>query len=126
MLPILAIKIGGFRAALYKRVMPKPKPNIEELIIDANTRTDGQEPVEVEPEVDVTNAATPTPATPSGLLRIRILTDDHTDGKYKKTWKKNSVIEIDEYTAQRMINAGWAAPTTAALNEMTLEYKGGK
>jgi hypothetical protein len=101
-----------------------PKPNIEDLIHDADARTDGAEPVETEQEAEVITAT--TPATPSGFLRIRILTEDHTDGKYKKTWKKNSVIEIDQYTAGRLINAGWAAPTTAALNEVTIDYKGSK
>ena len=100
--------------------MAKPKKSITELIADANNRPDGADPVEIE-ETEAPQVETPTPA---GLMRVRILMGEHTDGRLKKTWKQNSVIEIDQYTAQRMIDRNWAAPTTAPINEMLVAYKG--
>lgn len=101
------------------------KKSIEEMIqradvhaeIAPGTIIDEDAPVDV---IEIAEA----PQTPEGYTRIRILSADHTDGKAKKTWLQNSVVEIDQYTAARMIAAGWAAPTAAPLNEMLAEYKG--
>jgi hypothetical protein len=64
-------------------------------------------------------------ATAPGMTRICIVSLEHTDGKAKKTWKRGSVIEIDQYTAKRMIeNLKCAYPTDEPLNEILVEYKG--
>lgn len=64
-------------------------------------------------------------ATAPGMMRVCIVSEEHTDGKAKKTWKRGSVIEIDQYTATRMIsNLKCAYPTDEPLNEILVEYKG--
>jgi hypothetical protein len=107
----------------------KPK-SIDELLAAANAEAAG-EALEPETPQEVAEAvAANVPAQATTARRIRILMADHTDGKAKKTWKEGSVLEvgvhIDQYTAQRMIDAGWAAPTTADVKEILLEYKGKK
>lgn len=60
-----------------------------------------------------------------GKMRIHIVSPDHTDGKAKKTWLRDSVIEIDQYTAMVMVNdLKCAYPTDEPLNEILLEYNG--
>lgn len=101
----------------------KPKTSIDEMLSVADEQGewhDSAEEAEAEPEA----AAVTETTTPAGMMRVRILMAEHTDGRLKKTWKQNSVIEIDQYTAQRMIDRNWAAPTTAAINEMLVAYKG--
>ena len=67
----------------------------------------------------------PAPAVAPGMMRVHIVSQDHTDGKVKKTWLRDSVIEIDEYTAKRMIeNLKCAYPTSEPINEILVEYKG--
>lgn len=106
--------------------MAKKTKSIDELLADANA---GIEASPNEFEEDAPEEAAPVvgaPSTPPGMTRIRILMADHTDGRLKKTWKEGSVIEIDQYTAARMIAKQWAAPTAAPINEILLEYKGKK
>lgn len=103
----------------------KVKPNIEELIQRANEQAETAPGTIIDEDAPIIDA--PATPTPEGMTRVRILSyPDHTDGKAKKTWLQYSVVEIDQYTAARLIAAGWAAPTTAPLNEMLAEYKGKK
>ena len=107
--------------------MPKPyKKSIEEMLQRADAHAENAPGTVIDedaPVVDVIDAPE-APQTPAGMTRIRILSADHTDGKAKKTWLQNSVIEIDQYTAARMVEKQWGAPTTAPLNELLAEYKG--
>lgn len=108
--------------------MPKKEPvkTIETLLLEANAEAAGEvlEPETPEETASSLSQEAAQSQTPEGMTRIRILSNDHTDGRLKKTWKQNSVIEIDQYTAQRMIDRNWAAPTTAPVNELLVEYKG--
>lgn len=106
----------------HNKALAMKKKSIEQLIEEANTGNP-EAFVEPEPEAPIVAEAAP-PAVAPGMTRVRILNSFHTDSKVKKTWKQNSVVEIDEYTAARMIRAGWAAETTAEINEMLVEYKG--
>ena len=106
--------------------MPKSyKKSIEEMIERADAHAENAPGTVIDEDAPVEVIDAPeAPQTPEGYTRIRILSADHTDGKAKKTWLQNAVIEIDQYTAARMVAAGWAAPTTAPLNELLAEYKG--
>ena len=106
--------------------MPKPyKKSIEEMLQRADAHADNTPGLIIDEDAPVDVIDAPEAAqTPEGMTRIRILSADHTDGKAKKTWLQNSVVEIDQYTAARMIAKQWAAPTTAPLNELLAEYKG--
>lgn len=102
----------------------KPKRSIEEMI----TAADEQAALVIAGELDPLNPPLPDNGQPdsvaSGMMRICIVSSDHTDGIQKKTWLRNSVIEIDQYTAQRMVNNKWAYPTSEPINEILIEYKG--
>lgn len=104
--------------------MPKAKPSIEQMIAEADERAErelaGDDPAApVLPDNGQPDTVAP------GMMRIHIVSPDHTDGKYKKTWLRDSVIEIDEYTAKRMIeNLKCAYPTTEPINEIIAPYKG--
>ena len=102
----------------------KPKRSIEEMIAAA----DEQAALVIAGELDPLNPPLPDNGQPDsvapGMTRICIVSNDHTDGIQKKTWLRNSVIEIDQYTAQRMVNNKWAYPTSEPINEILIEYKG--
>ena len=105
--------------------MPKPKRSIEEMIAEA----DEQAALVITGELDPLAPPLPDNGQPDtvapGMMRVHIVSKDHTDGKAKKTWLRDSVIEIDQYTAQRMINnLKCAYPTTEPINEILVEYKG--
>lgn len=102
----------------------KPKRSIEEMIAAA----DEQAALVVAGEIDPVNPPLPDEGQPDtvapGMMRVHIVSADHTDGIQKKTWLRDSVIEIDQYTAQRMINNKWAYPTAEPINEILAAYKG--
>lgn len=102
----------------------KPKKTIEEMIAAA----DEQAALVAVGDFDPMNPPLPDNGQPDsvtpGMMRVCIVSHDHTDGRAKKTWLRNSVIEIDQYTAQRMVNNKWAYPTSEPINEILVEYKG--
>ena len=83
--------------------MPKPKLTIDEMI----QKADEQAALVATGELDPINPPLPDQGQPDtvapGMMRVHIVSTDHTDGKAKKTWLRDSVIEIDQYTAMRMI-----------------------
>jgi len=102
--PIGAVKKGempGLDAAV--------EAAIEKAAADAETATAGNQPADVTP----------------GMMRIHIVSPDHTDGIQKKTWLRDSVIELDTATAEWLVNVAKAAfPTTEPINEILAPYKG--
>jgi hypothetical protein len=100
--PIGAVKPGQ---------MPKLDAAVEKAMAkaEADTEQTGNQPADVAP----------------GMMRIHIVSPDHTDGKAKKTWLRDSVIEIDERTALVMVNVlKCAFPTDEPINEIFAAYKG--
>ena len=75
-------------------------------------------------DVRATASDQPADMTP-GMMRIHIVSPDHTDGIQKKTWLRDSVIELDTATAEWLVNVAKAAfPTTEPINEILAPYKG--
>jgi hypothetical protein len=105
-------------------MMAKAKLSIEEMIAKADDQAALVATGELDPLAPPTTNGQPDDVAP-GMMRIHIVSTDHTDGKAKKTWLRDSVIEIDQYTAQRMIqNLKCAYPTTEPINEILAPYKG--
>lgn len=103
--------------------MAKPKKTIEEMMREADERAARELAGEDPAAVALPDNGQPNEVAP-GMMRIHIVSPDHTDGKYKKTWLRDSVIEIDEYTARRMVeNLKCAYPTTEPINEILAPYK---
>ncbi len=104
--------------------MAKAKDKIDEMI----ERADEQAAMVLAGTLDPLAPVLPDGGQPdtvaAGMTRICIVSEDHTDGIQKKTWQRGSVVEIDQYTAQRMINNKWAYPTSEPINEIILPYKG--
>lgn len=105
--------------------MPKAKKTIEEMITEADEKAALIVAGEFDPLTPPLPDAGQPDAVAPGMMRVHIVSQDHTDGKVKKTWLRDSVIEIDEYTAKRMIeNLKCAYPTSEPINEILVEYKG--
>lgn len=103
--------------------MPKPKDKIQSMIEDAD---EGAERILA--EKNAPNApsdwAQPDNIAP-GMVRLHLVSEKHHDGKAKKTWLRDSVFEIDEYTARKMVDVlKCAFPTTEPINEILVAYEG--
>lgn len=104
--------------------MPRPKDKIAELIVEADMRA-AKEIAGEDPAIpDLPDNGQPSEVAP-GMMRVHIVSPDHTDGIQKKTWLRDSVIELPIADAQWLIDVAHAAyPTDEPINELLTAYKG--
>lgn len=105
--------------------MSKPKDRIDDLIEKADAQAVLVQTGKLDPLTPVLPDNGQPDTVAPGMMRIHIVSADHTDGIQKKTWLRDSVIELDTAAAEWMVNVAKAAyPTSEPINEILTEYKG--